>query len=218
MKSEFFFKAEKGGRYLKNAIPFLVFVFAAASSFAQKPDALVLYKQGRFKEAAAVCESEIRAAPNNLDSYVVLTWALLSDGQYQKAYDITVAGRNIAQTDPRLIASQAEACYYLGRNTEALKLFEDYISYAPNGVKIPSSYYFMGEIYLRMAKYRHADIALSAAVTLDAVNGLWWSRLGYAREQTRDFRYSLEAYNRALTLNKNLADAQKGKERVLKKF
>ena len=76
----------------------------------------------------------------------------------------------------------------------------------------------MGELYLRLAKYKHADIALSAAVTLETVNSLWWSRLGYAREQTRDYRYSLEAYNRALTLNKNLTDAQRGKDRVLKKF
>lgn len=201
------------------AAVFLVFTLGSFSAFAQqKPDALVLYRQGKYNEAASVCEGEIKANPNNLDSYVVLTWALLAAGLYQKAYDISVTGRNVARSDPRLIVSQAEACYYLGRNAEALKLFEDYISYAPNGVKISSSYYFMGELYLRLAKYKHADIALSAAVTLETVNSLWWSRLGYAREQTRDYRYSLEAYNRALTLNKNLTDAQRGKDRVLKKF
>ena len=187
--------------------------------FAQdKPDALVLYKNGRYAEAIAVCEAEIKENPNNLNSYVVITWALLASGQYEKTYDMTIDGRKIAQTDPRLIATQAEACFHLGKNSEALKLFQDYISYAPNGVRIPSSYYFMGEIYLRMGKYRHADISFSVAVTLDSFNSLWWVRLGYAREQTKEYSYSLEAYNKALSLNKNLIDAQKGRERVLLRF
>ena len=43
-----------------------------------------------------------------------------------------------------------------------------------------------------MAKYRHADIAFSVAVTLDSFNSLWWVRLGYAREQIKEYRYSLE--------------------------
>lgn len=187
--------------------------------FAQdKPDALVLYKNGRYAEAIAVCEAEIKENPNNLNSYVVITWALLASGQYEKTYDMTIDGRKIAQTDPRLIATQAEACFHLGKNSESLKLFQDYISYAPNGVRIPSSYYFMGEIYLRMGKYRHADISFSVAVTLDSFNSLWWVRLGYAREQTKEYSYSLEAYNKALSLNKNLIDAQKGRERVLQRF
>lgn len=191
----------------------------SVSVFAQaKPDALVLYKQGKYAEAIAVCEDEIKANPANLDSYVVMTWALLADKQYDKSYKTADEGRKIVQSDPRLIETQAEACYNLGRNAEALRLFQDYISYAPNGVRIPSSYYFMGEIYLRMAKYKHADIAFSVAVTLDAYNSLWWVRLGYAREQMKDYRYSLEAYDKALSLNKNNVDAQKGRERILKYF
>ena len=197
----------------------VLFFFSMFEIFAQdKPDALVLYKNGRYAEAIAVCEAEIKENPNNLNSYVVITWALLASGQYEKTYDMTIDGRKIAQTDPRLIATQAEACFHLGKNSEALKLFQDYISYAPNGVRIPSSYYFMGEIYLRMGKYRHADISFSVAVTLDSFNSLWWVRLGYAREQTKEYSYSLEAYNKALSLNKNLIDAQKGRERVLQRF
>ena len=200
-----------------NWIP--VFIFLWFPLFSQtKQDALLLFKQGKYTEAIKVCEAEIKILPANLDSYVVLTWALLADGQYQKTYDMTVKGRQIASADPRLIATQAEACFNLGKNKEALRLFEDYISYAPNGVKIPLSYYFMGEIYLRMAKYKHADIAFSTAVTLYAVNSFWWARLGYVREQTQDYRYSLEAYNKALKLNKNLIDAQKGRARVLRRF
>lgn len=212
-----------GDNFFINGEKKLAFIFVLYFStlliFAQnKQDALLLYRQGKFKQAISVCESEIKNNPNNLDSYVVITWALLADKQYERAYQLSLTGRKISQNDPRLIATQAESCFYLGKNEESLKLFQDYISYAPNGVKIPYSYYFMGEIYLRISKYEHADIALSVAVKLENYNSFWWVRLGYAREQTKDYRYSLEAYDKALKLNKNLIDAQKGKERVLKYF
>ncbi len=187
--------------------------------FAQtKPDALVLYKKGNYKRAIEVCKQELRENPKNIESFVVMSWALLASGQYAKTYDITVEARKFAHSEPRIVEAQAEACYYLGKNEDALHLFENYIFYAPSGLRIPNAYYFMGEIYLRLAEYRHADIAFSTAVKLSSYNSLWWTRLGYAREQTKDYRFSLEAYNKALSLNKNLVDAQKGRDRVLKKF
>ncbi len=200
-------------------IVFLLFTFGTLNLFAvSKPDALVLYKKGFHKKAIAVCEQELKENPKNIESFVVMSWALLASGQYKRAYETTVKARKIAHSEPRLIEAQAEACYYLGKNEESLRLFENYIFYAPSGLRISNSYYFMGEVYLRLAKYRHADIAFSTAVKLSSYNSLWWTRLGYAREQTRDYRYSLEAYNKALSLNKNLVDAQKGRDRVLKKF
>jgi hypothetical protein len=36
-----------------------------------------------------------------------------------------------------------------------------------------------------------------------------------AREMAKDYRHSLEAYNRALSLNGALADAMRGRDRVL---
>ena len=165
--------------------------------YAQKgPDALVLYREGRYKEAASVCFEEIKRMPRNIDSYVVLAWALLADERYQEAADWTVKGRN----------------------EESLRLFEDYIAYAPNGTKVSGVYYHIGELYLRMAKYRHADIAFSTAIRLEPLNSLWWTRLAYSREQAKEYRAALEAYSSALQLNKNSTDAQKGYERVLHRF
>ena len=91
-------------------------------------DALVLYREGRYKESASVCLNEIERMPRNIDSYVVLTWALLADERYQEAADWTVKGRAVSQYDPRLIESHAQALYHLGRNEESLHLFEDYIA------------------------------------------------------------------------------------------
>lgn len=184
----------------------------------KKEDALVLYREHQYKEAARVCLQEISRTPQNIDSYVVLTWALLADRQYQEAADWIVKGRMISQYDPRLIESHAQALYHLGKNEESLRLFEDYIAYAPNGSKLSDVYYHIGELYLRMAKYLHADIAFSAAVRLDKLNSAWWTRLAYSREQAKEYRAALEAYTTALELNKNSTDAQKGYERVLHRF
>lgn len=199
-------------------VSFLTFFFPSYLHAQKGPDALALYREGRYKEAASVCFDEIKRMPRNIDSYVVLAWALIADERYQEAADWTVKGRTVSQYDPRLIESHAQALYHLGRNEESLRLFEDYIAYAPNGTKVSGVYYHIGELYLRMAKYRHADIAFSTAIRLEPLNSLWWTRLAYSREQAKEYRAALEAYSSALQLNKNSTDAQKGYERVLHRF
>ena len=196
-----------------------LYIFFPYYIHAQKTDdAMVLYREGQYKEAISVCLNEIERMPRNIDSYVVLTWALLADKRYQEAADWTIKGRAVLQYDPRLIETHAQALYHLGRNEESLHLFEDYIVYAPNGTKMGKVYYHIGELYLRMAKYRHADIAFSTAIRLEPLNSVWWTRLAYSREQAEEYRAALEAYSSALQLNKNSTDAQKGYERVLHRF
>ena len=195
-----------------------IFIFLPYYVHAQKDDALVRYRERRYQEAAQICMNEINKTPHHLDSYVILAWALLADKRYQEAADWIIKGRALSQYDPRLIESHAQALYHLGKNEESIHLFEDYIAYAPNGTKLSDVYYHLGELYLRLAKYRHADIAFSTAVRLDRLNSEWWTRLAYSREQAKEYRAALEAYATALQLNKNSTDAQKGYERVLNRF
>ena len=75
-------------------------------------------------------------------------------------------------------------------------------------------YYFLGEIYIRLGRFRHADIALTTAVHWMPGNAAWWTRLAYARENAGDYGESAAAYERALSLNSQLADARRGLERV----
>jgi cytochrome c-type biogenesis protein CcmH/NrfG len=51
-------------------------------------------------------------------------------------------------------------------------------------------------------------------VYLDNDIASWWSRLGFAREQAEEYAHAVEAYERALELNPNLAEARRGLERV----
>jgi tetratricopeptide (TPR) repeat protein len=193
----------------------VVLALSAIPAFAQtKVDALELYRDGKYPEAIDACIAEIQVQPNNIESHVVLCWSLVAAKRYEEADSWADKGRALSKYDPRLIEIQAEAKYWRGQNEQALKLFQDYISYAPNGSRISGTYYLMGEIYLRLAKFRHADMAFSAAIQLEGLHPAWWVRLGYAREMAKDYRHALEAYNKALELDPNVQDAARGKDRV----
>ncbi|MBQ2601244.1 MAG: tetratricopeptide repeat protein [Treponema sp.] len=188
----------------------------AFSAFAQgKPDASKEWRNGNYARAIEICEAELEANPSNLDSYVVLCWALVDNKQYAEAEKKATAARKISSNDVRLIEVLGEAKYYLDKNADALSLFQMYIARTVenNAYRLGKVYYLTGEIYIRQAKYEHADIALSMAVRLEPSMSVWWSRLGYAREMARDYKASVAAYDRALELNPELADASRGKAR-----
>lgn len=194
----------------------LFFILSVSVIFAQeKPDALKKYSSGAYAEAVSICLEEISVTPKNIDSYVVLSWALLRLKRYDEVISWVEKGREYSQYEPRLIESQGEACYYKGQNDKALKLFQDYIAYAPNGARRGEVYYFMGEIYLRQGRYNHADIALTVAVQYEDNNAKWFTRLGYAREMAKDKVYALNAYEKALALDSSQIDARRGQERLL---
>lgn len=195
----------------------LLFIIPTFSIFGQtRIDALELFRQGQFTEAITVCLAEIQENPKNTESYVVLCWSLVEAKRYEEADSWAETGRGISKYDPRLIEIQAETKFFRGLNEQALKLFQEYISYAPNGSRISETYFYMGEIYLRLAKYRHADIAFSTALQLDGLNPQWWVRLAYAREMAKDYVYSLDAYKKAIEMDGRLQDALRGRDRVLK--
>ncbi len=192
-----------------------LFIFSSFA-FAQsgKPDALKLYQQGNYAQSIKVCESELLSNPNNLDSYAVMCWSLIENRQYAEAEQRASEARKINAYDVRIIEVLAEAKYYLGKNNEALNLFQTYVANVPeNGSRYGKAYYYMGEIYIRQARFLHADIALTTAVRSEPLLDYWWTRLGYARENTKDYVSAIAAYDKALSLNSAQADAKAGKTR-----
>lgn len=198
-------------------LPVLFLITLSLFSQTEKPDALKLYREGKYPESIAVCIQEIQDNPDNLDSYVVLCWGLVSNRQYSEAEYWAEKGRQVSKYDPRLVESQAEAKYFQGQNAAALALFQEYISLVPSsGSRYGEAYYYMGEIYIRQSKFNHADIAFTQAVKTEPLKDYWWTRLGYAREMAKNYSISLEAYDQALSLNPYRAEAKNGKERVSK--
>ncbi len=218
MKGRNCFIGRKSGRV--TCVLVLIFMIALALtplSAQQAPtgrDALELYRQGNYEEAIEVCRSELELMPRRMDAHVILGWSLLRLGRYQEALEAGKAAYRVSPSDYRVIEILGEANFYLGRNQEALNHFEEYAVLAPTGDRIDTVYYLMGEIFIRLGEYNHADIAFTTALYHTPNVARWWARLGYAREMAKDYKYALEAYDRALTLNGGLSEARRGKERV----
>jgi len=183
-----------------------------------RPDALREYRAGNYDRAIEICRLELADSPGNMDSFTVLGWSLLRLEKYQEALDEGMKGLSFNRHDVRVLEIVAEASYFLGKNLEALKYFEEYCVLAPTGDRIDLSYFYMGEIFIRLGEYNHADIAFTTAVYHSPNTARWWSRLGYAREMAQDYRYAMEAYNKALQLNPSSTDAIRGRERVQQKM
>ncbi len=200
----------------------LIAVFLLAANILlysqDRPDALEKYKQGKYKEAVSICLVELEDMPSNMDSYSVLCWSLVRLKRYEEALDYGKKGIAVSRHDIRIIEILGETYYYLGKNLEALKYFEEYSVLAPAGDRIDIVYFYMGEIFIRIGEYNHADIALSTAVYHSPNIARWWSRLGYAREMAKDYPYAEEAYEKALMLNPSYTEAERGKERIAKKL
>ena len=192
-----------------------VFFLGVSLVFPQSdPDALIEYRQANFERAVQICRDEIASNPDNLESHVVICWSLLRLGRYEEALRYARAARSLSRYDARVAEILGEVYYYQGNNSEALQYFQEYVNLAPAGQRIESVYYFIGEIYIRMGKFRHADIALSTAVHWLPGNATWWTRLAFARENAGELTGAVTAYERALSLNPQLSDARRGLDRV----
>ena len=200
---------------LTRIIAIFLLVPAASVVFGQnRPDALLEYRQGRFERAVQICLAEIAENPGNMESYVVMCWSFLRLGRYEEALRYGRTARSLSRYDARVTEILGEAYYFQGRNSEALQYFQEYVNLAPEGQRIETVYYYIGEIYIRMGKFHHADIALSTAVHWVPGNAEWWARLAFSREHAGDLTQAVTAYERALALNSQLSDARRGLERV----
>jgi len=185
------------------------FLFAESSlDQAQK-----LLSQGRFEESRLMALDLLSRDASDLESLVVLCRDLLGLGRWSDAENYGLKAWDLRR-DPRVSEILGEASFSLGKNDAALRHFRNYVSAVPEGSGVGSAYYFMGEIYLRLARYAHADIAISTALQFTPGNARWWSRLGWAREKANDRSGALEAYAQALKIEPHLEDALLGRDRV----
>lgn len=200
----------------------MLVLISTAALFAQeeeKKDALQLYRDKAYAESVEVCLAELSEyGPDEttriMDAYTVLCWSLMGMKDYNRVIQYGKEALTHYRYDNRIIFSLGEAYYYKGSLITALEYFQQYTLLNPTGGGIRTAYYFMGEIFLRLEEYAHADIAFSTALYHSPNVAQWWVRLGYAREQIEDFDNAKVAYQKALELQPGQADATAGLERV----
>jgi len=187
----------------------------AATAWAQPAaDALSEFRMGNHARAVEIGMAEIARGGRDMETYVVLCRSLVALGRFDEALRFANAARAINRHDPRVIEVLGEIYFNLGNNAEALRYFQHYAAIAPEGNRIHTTYFFVGEIFIRKGMFRHADIALSTAVHKSPGNPEWWARLAFARERAGELLPAASAYERALALNGRHADALRGLERV----
>jgi len=181
-------------------------------------DALALYFQKQYEASAEACKKELLANPGRMDSYAVLGWSLLELGLYQEANDYAQKGLTYNRDDVRIVQILGEALFYLGKPVESLKYLEEYASLSPTGERIGRTYFTMGQIFIQLNEFQHADIALSTAVFFIPNKAAWWSRLAFAKEMGGDLRGAISAYDQALRLYPGFTEATVGKQRAVSKL
>jgi tetratricopeptide (TPR) repeat protein len=200
----------------------------AATDSQAKPDALILYRQGRDLESAndstnaqakylqsvAICDQELAADPKRIEAYIVKCWSLFRLGKYQDVIDTGNLSMKV-QFDGRVSEVMGEAYYYLGQNDLALRSFQKYFETASEDAdRLSTAYFYVGETYFRMKKYSHADIAYSTAVLKEPSMARWWYRLGLTCENLGEWKRAYDAYAKALSLSPSMQDAIDGSQRV----
>lgn len=179
-----------------------------------RPDALAAFRRGNYQEAITITLNELQQDPNNMDAYTVLGWSLNQLRRYQESVQYATRALQIRRYDYRILEIMGEALFYLNRYPEALTYLQQYVSVNPTGDRIARVYYFMGESFLALGEFAHADIALTTAVYYSPQTARWWERLGFARAQLKDWRFAQRAYQEALRLAPNSTEARQGLEQV----
>lgn len=210
----------------------LSFVLLSGLAAQDKPDALLLYRQGRdletankmadaqakYQQSVSVCDAELAQDSRRIEAYVVKCWSLFRLGKHQEVINSGSLAMKI-QFDARIAEIMGESYFYLGQNDLALKSFQKFVDSAdPSADRLPTAYFYMGEIYSRLKKFSHADIAYSMAVTREPSMPRWWFRLGLACENLGEWKRASDSYARALALSPDMQDAKDAQARVKPKL
>ena len=193
-----------------------------------KLDALVLYRQGRDLETAgkmtdaqtkytqsiSICDTEIASSPKRIEAYVVKCWSLFRLNRHAEVISTGQTAMKI-NFDARVSEVMGESFYFLGQMDNSIKYLQNYLEAAgDDGDRGPTALFFLGENYVRLKKYAHADIAYSTALAKETSMPRWWLRLGAVCETEGEWKRAFDAYTKAIALNPAYQEAKDGQARA----
>lgn len=184
-------------------------------------DALQAYRNRQYQLAIDITLAEIKAQPDNMDSYAVLCWSMNALKRHADTIRFANEARRHNSSDHRIVGALAEAHFASGNNAQAIAFFQLYVSMTSRipGYEtryIRDAYRDLAEAFRKVGELHHADVALSAAIQYDkgpaalepARQAELWLRLGNIRVELKDLAGARLALNEALAKNPGLQAAR----------
>jgi tetratricopeptide (TPR) repeat protein len=167
-----------------------------------------------YDQAIRICQDEVSRKAANSDTYAAITLSLVRQKKYREAVTWGEQGLTLFADDYRIVEAIGEAYFYLYDFDRSLAAMQRYVNALPRGERSSIAYFFIGEIFRLSGKYRRADIAYTTAIRLGPGQVLWWYRLASVRESAGDYQFAVEAYQEALRIDPEHAEARAGLARA----
>jgi tetratricopeptide (TPR) repeat protein len=167
-----------------------------------------------YNEAVRMCMDQVSRNAATRETYVAITYTMQRQRRYADVISWGERGLRAYSNEYRRVEIMGEAFFYLDNYDRSLSFMQRYTNAQPEGERVSIAFFFIGEIFRITERYRHADIAYTAAVRFEPGLALWWYRLATVREMAGDKGQAGEAYQRALRLNPNYREARDGLTRV----
>ena len=168
-----------------------------------------------YSEAIRISLEEVSRNTATRDSYTAITWSMQRQRRFSEVISWGERGLRAFPDEYRIVEMMGEAFFYLADYDRSMAFMQRYVNAMPQGERASTAYFFIGEIFRIRERYRHADIAYTTALRIEPGLALWWFRLGSVREAVGDRAPAIEAYQRALQINPNHAEARNGLTRLL---
>jgi tetratricopeptide (TPR) repeat protein len=166
--------------------------------------AMILVRQRRYAEAAALFERVVAAAPGRWPSWNGLGECLGGLGDGEKAVGAFRRARDAAPAEPAPRQNLAEALNRVGRAAEAVAELERLLEITPGDA---DTLLRLGGLCQGLGDYAGAARCFERLTRQAPGRADAWTGLGAALQMAGDLEAARDAYQQALAADPNLADA-----------
>ena len=166
--------------------------------------AIMLDRQGRFAEAAAVYRKVLATEPGNGEVLSRLGIVLARMGHTGDAVGALAAAVRSQPRNPAMQANLGNALSTLGRHADAVMCYERALALKPD---LAAAHHGLGLALLRIGRFEDAASSLGHAAELAPNDSGAHADLGVALERIDRKHDAIRCFRRAVELNPNHADA-----------
>ncbi len=161
-----------------------------------------LYLEGKYFESIKALEKEKKSYPERTNIYVIEGWDYKYLNNFIEMERISLEGLKMDSEDSRITINLAEAYYFQNKYSQAIPVFEKYLSkrYNINDQAIQKIYFYLGDCYYNIKYYRKADIALCTAYYFIKNDVQIILKLALVNENLANKDKSIELLKKVLTM------------------